>query len=162
MTDLYLLRHGPATPKEEPYSPKDAKRPLTPKGKIRTDESVRGMLALGVAPEVAIVSPYTRTQETAAIAVKGLSVPTQEINKDLIGVDPVPILAQLQKRKEKRILLVGHDSHLQELTAFLTGEAVFKIARAGMVHLRVEKMGPKGGTLVKYYTPKMLKAAGKA
>src|SRR5205823_3949413 len=68
--NIYLLRHGIAVDPSAPGFPKDADRPLTPKGRRRLRQIAGAMGALKISFDVILSSPYVRAQQTAELVTK--------------------------------------------------------------------------------------------
>lgn len=103
---LYILRHGEA----EARAASDAERALTGHGRNEIG-SVAEQLKRKV-PEIArvLVSPYRRAQETAAIMVETLGLPTPETER-LLTPDSSPWLVLELLRQvptQDGVLLVSH------------------------------------------------------
>lgn len=64
MTTLLLIRHGIAEDWRPGHS--DSERALTADGWLRTRAAMKGLVALGYAPDRGISSPYRRAMETMA------------------------------------------------------------------------------------------------
>jgi phosphohistidine phosphatase len=122
--NLYLLRHGIAVDPSEPGFAKDAKRPLTPKGKRRLRQIAKAMGALKLFFDVILSSPYVRTTETAEIVAESLKCRKKlKFTDDLTpGGNPKLLIQQLNelRPKPKNILLVGHEPYLSKFIALLT------------------------------------------
>src|SRR5215468_1467835 len=101
--DLYILRHGLAGSREE-WSGPDAERPLTNKGRSRSQAAARGLGLLGVAPEVILTSPYLRAAETAQLTAEVLGAPVVEVQE----LEP----GKLQQRYRPLLQRYADDSSL--------------------------------------------------
>ena len=119
---VYIVRHGVAEPRTDAD---DTGRALTPKGKLRMVEAVKGLRDLKVQPEVILTSPIRRALETATIIADGLGgirmEQISELGQSFSG--PAEVWAALRPYKNlKEIVLVGHQPGLGELASFmLTG-----------------------------------------
>ncbi|MCC6966449.1 MAG: histidine phosphatase family protein [Nitrospira sp.] len=140
--DCLLFRHGIAYDRED-WRGNDQTRPLTDKGRIRTRQASKGLLALGPLPTHILSSPLTRAQETAKI-VRAL-MPTapplricHELNPE---VPPRALIALLNTLPSDAVVLcVGHEPHLSATAAILlTGKLCkglsLKKAGACLLHL---------------------------
>lgn len=112
---LYLMRHGRAASRGDWTAP-DAERPLTEEGRTRTAHGARGLAALGIAPAIALSSPYERARETAAIVAAELGMPleldlTLEPGADLVAL--AELLAA--HANDAELLIVGHEPDLSTL-----------------------------------------------
>ena len=70
--DLYLLRHGLAVPLDPASFAKDSERPLTPEGRRKLEEVARAMVAMELAFDLVLSSPYLRARQTAELVVAAL------------------------------------------------------------------------------------------
>jgi phosphohistidine phosphatase len=118
---LYVFRHGIA---EDSNPEGDSQRRLTKKGKDKTAEVVqrlRGKLD----PEVILTSPYVRARETAEIAAGNLKLKESVEPSDALypGSSVEETLVELVSRKEERLMVVGHNPHLENLVSALIGRS---------------------------------------
>src|SRR5262249_49031694 len=72
---LYIVRHGIAIDREDPKSPPDPERFLTEEGIEKTKEVARGVVRLGIVPDLLISSPYVRAMQTAEIFAAAFKYP---------------------------------------------------------------------------------------
>lgn len=119
---LYLMRHGRAASRGDWTAP-DAERPLTEEGRTRTAHGARGLAALGIAPAIALSSPYERARETAAIVAAELGMPleldlTLEPGADLVAL--AELLAA--HANDAELLIVGHEPDLSTLVGELIAD----------------------------------------
>jgi phosphohistidine phosphatase len=120
--DIYIIRHGLAAD----ISPtgKDADRPLTPKGKRRFANCVKGLEALDIRLDLVLHSPWLRAKETAQL-LKPICEGRIE-STDLLAAPPGTALldyAAEQASGSDSIALVGHQPWLGELCSLLmTGD----------------------------------------
>ncbi len=126
---IHILRHGPATPREEVGVGQDRDRALTPEGLRKTRQAARGMRALGIAVETVLTSPLVRARQTADIAALELGLPPSAVVETPVlepGAPPTEVvreLARLATAGAGSVLLVGHEPGLSRLAAFLlTGD----------------------------------------
>ena len=68
---LYLMRHGQASNMADT----DHERPLTQKGRSRSESTARILANLEITPDVIFASPRVRAQETAQIISEAINVP---------------------------------------------------------------------------------------
>lgn len=66
--ELYLIRHGIAA--ERGTYPKDEERPLTEKGRAKTQKVAQRLYALGLRFDFILTSPLVRARQTAEILKK--------------------------------------------------------------------------------------------
>src|ERR1700675_1808918 len=79
--DLYIVRHGIAIDREDPKCPPDAEPYLTEEGMDKTRQVAKGIVALGITPDLLISSPYTRAMQTAEIFASALDYSKQKIRR---------------------------------------------------------------------------------
>src|SRR5437879_13006704 len=65
--ELYIMRHGIAVTRGAGSFADDAKRQLTPEGKMKVQEIVQGLLRLDFEVDWILTSPLVRAVETAEI-----------------------------------------------------------------------------------------------
>ena len=151
--ELILFRHGPA---------QDRARDGTPDGIEKTTLASRGLKRLIKTPVTILSSPKMRAAQTAAILGQELGVAPQLLEA-LAGDSLEGLLASLWKRRDRRVVLVGHEPLLgRTIQRLCTGiEAVpvitLKKAGAAALDLEVKKGMLTHGTLAWLATPRMLR-----
>jgi phosphohistidine phosphatase len=145
--NLYLLRHGIAVDPSAPGFPKDAERPLTPKGRRRLLQIAKAMGALKISYDVIFSSPYVRAKQTAEIVAKSLKRRKKLKFTDELtpGGNPKSLIQQLNdlRPKPKNILLVGHEPYLSKLIALLTAgntSMAIDLKKGGLCKLETESL----------------------
>ena len=172
--ELMLFRHGIA----EASGPDgtDASRRLTAEGNQKTAEAARGLARVAVKPQAILTSPLMRAAQTAAILAPGFDCEPETL--DALGYgDAHEIIAQLARRREQCLLLVGHEPTLSQTAELLcTGRAsrFLVLKKAGCICLEARfgrtpgrPGGPGGadsaGALMQWVAaPRMLRALGAA
>jgi phosphohistidine phosphatase len=159
--ELYIVRHAIAEERGDEW-PDDTKRPLTKRGMERFREVVRGLRAIGVAPEQILTSPLVRAAQTAAILASGLDgkPPVKTLGALAPGHAPATTLAQLGKAtRAERLAVVGHEPDLGLLAAYLIGaEYPLVFRKGGVCRIDVTARGAKTrGSLIWFMTPKVLR-----
>lgn len=161
--DLYLIRHGVATPRP-PDGSDDAGRPLTAQGHKRWKRAVRGLGHMGVTLDRIVHSPWLRAVETADALTAILDGET-EVDAGLTRAPTPAFLESLQLRTaaSAHVALVGHEPHLSELAAWLLlgapdAAARFALKKGGVLWLRGE-LRPASMQLVACLPPRWLRAA---
>src|SRR5215472_1107572 len=164
---LYIVRHGIAIDREDPKSPSDPERFLTPEGLKKTREVAKGFDALGISPAVFLSSPYVRAMQTAEIFADQLNFAKAKIKQtDLLlpGAEAAAFFRELQRvaRSEDTAVCFGHAPHLDELIAFALGTKrdVTQLKKAGLACLELTRISPPSATLAWLGTPKMLRKMG--
>ena len=158
--DLWLLRHAAAH--ERAKSGRDEDRALTSDGVRRAREVAAGLATLDPGIEAVLSSPYRRALETAEAAAAALGVgrvtPAPVLEPDRAAADVAAVLA---RRKQRALLLVGH----QPLLGALVGLLVFgdegreiPLRKAGVVRIVWEPRGV--GRLEALLPPKVLARLG--
>jgi len=120
--ELFLVRHAIAL---DAYPGQDdSDRALSPVGRRKFSESVRGIRRLGVSLPSVLHSPWRRAAQTAAL-LGPVVTGALEAEPALVGPPGKALLARLARFPEESILaLVGHEPWLSALVALLVcGEA---------------------------------------
>ena len=78
-----LLRHGLAVDREDWGKKNDLARPLTEKGERRVRQASRGLVALGLKPDLVLTSPAIRAVQTAKAASEVLGVPAAQVHEEV-------------------------------------------------------------------------------
>lgn len=156
---LYVIRHAPAVARG--LLRRDAARPLTPQGRARFEDEVRGLGKLGVRLDLVLHSPRLRAVETAdllAPLVRGTFAVTPNLAK-------APTRALLAELDVRAVAVVGHEPWLSALAAWLvTGrrdEATrFALKKGGVLVLDGE---PEPGAMRvdAAYPPRSLRRLGR-
>ncbi len=166
--ELYIVRHGIAIDREDPKSPSDPERFLTPEGLRKTREVARGFASLKISPDVFLSSPYVRAMQTAEIFAEVVKFSNSKIKQtDLLlpGAEPAAFFRELQRtsRSEESVICFGHAPHVDELIAFALGSKkdLTQLKKAGTACLELTRISPPAASLVWLSTPKILKRRGK-
>ena len=145
--NLYLLRHGIAVDPSSPEFPKDADRPLTPKGRRRLLQIARAMKSMSISFDTILSSPYVRAADTAQIIAKALKRQKRlQLTGDLTpGGDPQALVRSLNELRPQpeNVLLVGHEPYLSKFIALLTaGNTAMEIdlKKGGLCKLETESL----------------------
>ena len=119
MDRLILLRHAKAV--SDAPSGDDFDRPLAPRGQREASAVGERLAALGLAPDLALVSPALRTRETWELVEQ--VVPGAEVRFDpaLYNAEAGAIRRLAEKAGKGRgaVIVVAHNPGLQELTVQL-------------------------------------------
>lgn len=161
---LYVIRHGIAIDREDPKSPSDPERYLTPEGMKKTRETVKGFATLGVKPGVFFSSPYVRALQTAEIFAEELDFSKSKIHQTealLPGAEPSVFFRELARgaKSGDSAICFGHAPHLDELIAFALGtkKDVTELKKAGGACLELSRISPPTGTITWLATAKLLR-----
>jgi phosphohistidine phosphatase len=120
---LYLMRHGPA--EDHADSGMDSDRALTGSGRDRVRGAAKLLLELDEQPLQIITSPLVRAVQTAEIVALVTKLGDREgsvqVRRELSpgGGGGAGLVAALASAGSKRVMLVGHEPDLSELTAIL-------------------------------------------
>lgn len=127
MEQLILMRHAKAEP-EQGYADRD--RPLTSEGRAAADAAGARMAALGLKPDLAIVSTALRTRETW-IKVSAAFPDLQAIHLDrLYMADPGVIWSEAMHAGARSCLVIAHNPGLHELVRLLLEQSFDSSASA--------------------------------
>jgi phosphohistidine phosphatase len=114
---ILLLRHGDAV--ETGYV--DALRPLSSTGEQQARTVAAYLRQSQNIPDTILTSPLTRAVQMALIIRELLNIPSWAPSAHLVpGTDLQALLGELARLDAGRVLLVGHEPHLQTLTSLLT------------------------------------------
>jgi phosphohistidine phosphatase len=146
---LYVMRHGHAEDASE--SGRDEDRRLTRKGRERTRLVARELRRREAVPTRILSSPLVRAvqtaEELAAQIAPGLEV---ELRPELApGAGSSLVLSDLMQAGAGRVLVVGHEPDLSQLTAGLVQSWTRGFKKAMLVSLRID-VGGGGGDRYAY------------
>ena len=165
--EFYVMRHGIAVTRGSAGFADDAKRPLTPEGKQKMRQIVQGLKRIGFNVDWVITSPLVRAVETAEIVADSLAsnVPMDFSDALRPGGSAEELISFLAKhRNRKRVLVVGHEPDLSEMTARLLGagrHANLTFKKGGCGLITFDEFPPKSpGQLVWWLTPRLLRKLG--
>jgi phosphohistidine phosphatase len=166
---LYVIRHaqagqslrGEAPVKDDKPGSREAraeaqadeKRPLSERGRKRTEDAAKGLRALGVGFDVILTSALTRAGETAEIvaAAYGNDPAPQVLPALSPGVPPRQLLSAIAPfAQNEKVLIVGHEPQLSGFVALmLTSDAGvhIKIKKGACVALESKACQPGGAQL---------------
>jgi phosphohistidine phosphatase len=172
MRRLMLLRHA----KTERVAPsqRDRDRKLTKRG--RDDAAVIGayMARHGLNPDLALVSPAKRAQETWTLAAPAFAKAPRLFNEERIYNATTEVLVKIisEARGAHSLLVVGHNPGLHDVAVQLiaSGEVdarermAEKLPTAGLVVIDLafddwSKVHRHAGRLERFVTPKLIAAA---
>jgi phosphohistidine phosphatase len=163
---LYLMRHGIAMDREDPASPPEAERYLTPKGMDRTRAAARGLRDLNVKPKAFFTSPYVRAVQTGEIVCEVLDLDPKQLRAtDALKPEakPARLAEELSKIAGEEMICFGHAPHLDDFIAHAVraGAPFTSLRKAGIACLEVESFAPLRATLVWLLTAKVLRHLGR-
>jgi phosphohistidine phosphatase len=163
--ELLIVRHAIACERDARRWPDDGERPLSPRGISRARKAAAGMKRLVRAPGRVLVSPLTRTRQTAAILTEVAGWPEARECAELApGGSPEALLALLKRMGGSRIAVVGHEPGLGRLLAVsLPGTVAapgFGLRKMGAALLHFRGAARAGGARLAWLVPpKVLRAA---
>jgi phosphohistidine phosphatase len=172
MRRLMLLRHA-KTERAEPGE-RDRDRKLMNRG--RSDAPIIGayMAHHGLLPDLALVSPATRAQDTWTLVAAALDkTPRTETDDRIYNASPQKLLELIaEPRKARRLLIVGHNPSLHEfaLQLIASGEVEAreqlreKLPTSGLVVMDLPiddwpLARPHAARLERFVTPRLIAAA---
>ena len=124
MKRLTLMRHGDARWKDAKLS--DLERPLNRRGSAAAEAMARRLLELELVPDLMLVSPAVRTQQTAEIVARELSIPTRRVVREerlyLAAVGDLLHVVRDTGPRISHLLLVAHNPGISELAGLLVPE----------------------------------------
>jgi phosphohistidine phosphatase len=171
MRRLMLLRHA-KTERPEPGQ-RDRDRKLVKRGRKDAEIIARYMARHGLIPDLALVSPARRTQETWELLASGLEKTPRHTDEDRIyGATPDGLMTLIGEPLVARSLLViGHNPGLHEVALHLIAAGdvdmrerlAEKLPTSGLVVIDFAfdawiKLHPQSGRLEHFVTPRTLEA----
>ncbi|HTY92142.1 MAG TPA: phosphohistidine phosphatase SixA [Methanocella sp.] len=142
MLELYIIRHGLAGKPLEDVN-LDEERPLTKKGKERMKAIAKGLDEMGIAFDVVVSSPLTRSKETAEIVDKYCS-DADIVYTDLLkpGATYDPLIDYLNGLTDKeKVAIVGHEPFLSGFVSYCLAKSknsFIKLKKGGILALEME------------------------
>jgi phosphohistidine phosphatase len=118
---LTLMRHGDARWKDTGIS--DLERPLNRRGTGAAEAMARRLLELELVPDLLLVSPARRAQQTAEIVARELSIPARRVvREEKLYLAAARDLLQVVQNAGPRIahlMVIAHNPGVSELTQTL-------------------------------------------
>jgi phosphohistidine phosphatase len=123
MDRLILLRHAKAV--ADAPSGDDFDRPLAPRGLREARSMAEQLAALGLKPDLSLVSPSLRTRQTWEAVEAAAPGGAVRFDRALYNADAKDLrrLAEKAGKGQGTVLLVGHNPGLQELAVALLVES---------------------------------------
>jgi len=162
---LIVFRHGIA--EDRGKADDDFGRALTRKGVARTEAAAAGLTVLCDPPELILTSPKVRAKQTARIAAEAFDRPIAE-EPVLADGSAAEVREALAGRKQRRLMIVGHEPTLSELIELLIadrplrGGLLLKKAGAALVDATLASGDEEPGILHWLLPPRVLRALGGA
>jgi phosphohistidine phosphatase len=172
MRRLLLLRHA-KTERPEPGE-RDRDRRLTKRG--REDAPLIGayMARHGLVPDLALVSPATRAEETWALIAKALPTAPKVVEEEgIYNAGRDKLIGIIRKARDAHVLLVvGHNPGLHELAVSLIASGDVearervneKLPTSGLVVIDLafddwSRMHPNAGRIERFVSPRLIEEA---
>lgn len=164
---LILFRHGLAVDREWALAQKmdDAKRPLTEKGREKTEKVARVLREWDESYDLIVTSPLLRAQQTTDILKSQLKVKRNAECSELVPSAPPEAFAQWLKGHAVNmtsVIAVGHEPQLSLFASWaLTRQPVsfIELKKSGMICLEIEsfeRFAPGTAELSWLVSPKLL------
>ena len=172
MRRLMLMRHA-KTERAEPGE-RDRDRKLTKRGRSDAPVIAAYMAHHGLVPDLALVSPAARTQETWALVAPAFAkAPRVMKDERIYDASPERLFNVIaQTRGAHSLLVIGHNPSLHDVAMQLiaTGDAEVreraaeKLPTSGLVVIDCpiddwSHLHPRSGRLERFITPRLLAAA---
>jgi phosphohistidine phosphatase len=173
MHQLLLLRHAKSSWDDATQPDRD--RPLNKRGRRSAAAMRAAMHEFGLAPDVVLVSPARRTQETLAALEPWDDMPVIDQVETLYLASVQQLLGILHGVSEtvRSLMLIGHNPGMHELTVLLagsrpqpgSGEMALQLAAGFPTGTLAEfavagpwsQLDAGGGQLVRFLTPRDLR-----
>ena len=173
MRRLMLLRHAKTERAE--LGERDRDRKLTKRG--RADAPIIGayMARHALAPDLVLLSPATRAEETWALVAGTLAAQPRLVRDERIyNADPEKLVAVIRETRDAQaLLLVGHNPGFQELAVRLIGSGdataraslAEKLPTCGLVVIDLpfddwSRLNAQAGKLERFVSPRLIAEAG--
>jgi phosphohistidine phosphatase len=173
MRQLLLLRHAKSSWDDTKLADRD--RPLSDRGYRAAAAMRRAMHQLGLAPDLVLVSPARRTMQTLEALEPWDDTPLVEQVETLYLAAEPQLLAVLRDIPEtvRSALLIGHNPGMHDLAqALVAGAPLTTMSRrmaesyptGALAEFVVPgpwlRLGPGGGSLTRFLTPRELERTG--
>jgi len=172
MRRLLLLRHA-KTERPEPGE-RDRDRRLTKRG--REDAPLIGayMARHGLVPDLALVSPATRAEETWALVARALPTAPKVVEEEgIYNAGRDKLIGIIRKARDAHVLLVvGHNPGLHELAVSLIASGDVearervneKLPTSGLVVIDLafddwSRLHPNAGRIERFVSPRLIEEA---
>ncbi|MEA1830822.1 histidine phosphatase family protein [Methylobacterium durans] len=170
MRRLILLRHAKS---DRAPGLRDLDRPLNPRGRQAAPFMGRYLADQGLRPDLALVSPSVRTQETWEAAAAALGTVRTETVRTIYEAPASALLAAVRDAPDEAgsLILVGHNPGMQDLAVKLVGRGdaaargrlrtQFPTAAVAVIDFEAgawSEIGWGAGTLERFVRPRELAA----
>jgi phosphohistidine phosphatase len=161
MKTVWLLRHAKSSWEDGALADRD--RPLAPRGKKAAKRIRRYASDTGVRPQLVLCSSAERARATLDIVLTGLGEPLVEIDDVIYMASADSLLRRIQSLDPglERVMLVGHNPGLHELTCLLAPPGPDLFPTGALAELRLggdewHSAGPGSATLDRLVLPRSL------
>jgi len=164
---LILFRHGTAVDRELALAQKmeDSQRPLTQKGREKTEKMAKSLKSMGLDVDLLVTSPLVRAYQTAEILFP--SVKSKDIHQcaELVPSAPPQAFAQWLKSHSRNatcVMAVGHEPQLSTFASWALAASVhsfIELKKSGAICLEFEALDEitaRSATLLWVLQPKMI------
>ncbi|HUA90680.1 MAG TPA: histidine phosphatase family protein [Steroidobacteraceae bacterium] len=121
MKRLTLMRHGDARWKDSAQS--DLERPLNRRGTVAAEAMARRLLELELLPDLLLVSPARRAQQTADIVARELALPARRVLREenlyLASAGDLLAAAHQTGPRVAHLMVIAHNPGLSDLLRML-------------------------------------------
>ena len=152
--ELYFFRHGDAEAGAAAGS--DEARRLTERGRRETRAVAEALQRAGVQLEAIFTSPLVRARQTAEILQEVFGVPAQVDERLRCGCTLGQVQELVGEQPHEGMMLVGHEPDFGRMVGQLVGGGRVEMKKSGLARLHVERVEPRGGTLVWLVSPELL------
>jgi phosphohistidine phosphatase len=172
MRRLLLLRHA-KTERPEPGE-RDRDRRLTKRGRYDAPLIGAYMARHGLVPDLALVSPATRAEETWALVAKALPTAPKLVEEEgIYNAGRDKLIGIIRKARDAHVLLVvGHNPGLHELAVSLIASGDVearervneKLPTTGLVVIDLpfddwSRLHPNAGRIERFVSPRLIEEA---
>ncbi|MGB6222483.1 phosphohistidine phosphatase SixA [Haloferula sp.] len=151
---LYFLRHADAATQ----AANDDDRAISKKGIKQCKRVAKFCRSQGIEPEVILVSPLLRAQQTAKPVAAALKVPLETVPWLVYETETEEVLKQLAARSDNSsVMIVGHQPDFGLLAEALLGseEGTIRVRKGSLILLNVSEFR-RGGALLEWSIPAQL------
>src|SRR5262245_58322527 len=117
--ELYILRHGIAVERGSRGFEIDRQRPLTKEGEEKMMQTAKALLAMGLRFDLILSSRLVRARQTAEIVADELGEEITFSDHLAPGANALDLIHEINRKKPKRALLVGHEPDLSQLVSVM-------------------------------------------
>ena len=167
--ELFIIRHAIAEPLGKKNEFSDEQRALTTEGRSRMRDIVKGLVKLGVEPDLILTSSLTRAVETAEIVAAEAGLAKSEIRQSpnlAPGASADKLFSEIKGLAAvETIALIGHQPDLGSLISrIIAGKSAtipIQLKKGSVCCLNVTETVPTlRGELVWLLTPRQLRLIG--